>query len=698
MATKAEPTAESKPSADGKGKSDEKSFDSMKHFLTKLYESLKTKGNVTGDDFIAAIRHARSSSGGTAKAANSSSSASGSGSSGADPKKDEKDKEKVSPPPPASHEVHIHMSGETPKAAAEEKVPTHDSVHYRAGSGDHVCSKCSHYSDGNCSVLKGPVSAGSVCDGFSAVKAMTEPDELLEEQNRQFDEEAIAVLKQMGFYDGISDYPSLTLPEGPVPMASPSQMKYEKADSRVMYRKATVVGKTCEDCVHFCECTSGSGTCCIVEGAINEDFTCSLFLDEDMGERDEAVSLSESSRELAEFAFVASPTRLFNEVLEFGEGQTPDWIPFLPKPGSYSHPKYGAVVVTPERNRNFIAQFDKKVYQEHIPIDLEHQTKVSGAAGYIRQLRQNPDQSVDGRIEWTPRGATALAEKRFHYFSPEWWDKWADPITSVVHEDVIVGGALTTKPFFKEGALRQLPLVASEGGLSIVQDEVDVKTFDEPGDIHIVFQRFSYTGDPTLETRQEVEPMSVPNNGNPPAPATVVTPPVPLAFAEEIARRDQEIAALRQMSETQTAQISQATETIAAMRIADRTRAFAEEVTGRSAANGIRWFGETEGHVKVLSTLADTFGEDSDEIKNYVAQNRAAGAAVKQAVLTPELGRPGTYGEAGGVMDEVRAEAKKFTEADPKLTYAEAEAEVFSHNPALYSKYLDGMRRVAREG
>ena len=56
---------------------------------------------------------------------------------------------------------------------------------------------------------------------------------------------------------------------------------------------------------------------------------------------------------------------------------------------------------------HFVENFAAKVYQEKLPIDLEHQYKLSGAAGWITDLVQNEDGSVDAFVEWTDMGEEA---------------------------------------------------------------------------------------------------------------------------------------------------------------------------------------------------------------------------------------------------------------------------------------------------
>lgn len=151
--------------------------------------------------------------------------------------------------------------------------------------------------------------------------------------------------------------------------------------------------------------------------------------------------------------------RLFTEV-RFTEA--PPRVPLLPKPGTYQHGQYGDVALTRDRIANFVANINSSVYQRHIPIDAEHQSKLSGAIGYIDRAVVNADGSADALVNWEARGRSLIEGGGFRYVSPEWLDTWTDPATRTTHSDVVVGLAVTTRPFFKDNSLR--PMVASEAG------------------------------------------------------------------------------------------------------------------------------------------------------------------------------------------------------------------------------------------
>lgn len=157
--------------------------------------------------------------------------------------------------------------------------------------------------------------------------------------------------------------------------------------------------------------------------------------------------------------------------------EPPNKINVLPKPGTYSHPAYGKIVITQERNDNFVTHFQEGVYQKRLPIDLEHETKLSGAAGWMTALAKEPDGSVSAYVEWTDRGIDAIKADRFKYFSPEWYNVWEQPISGDKYTDILIGGALCTRPFFKEPAL--LPLVANEEGLSVIEEIDEPEEDDE---------------------------------------------------------------------------------------------------------------------------------------------------------------------------------------------------------------------------
>jgi hypothetical protein len=175
----------------------------------------------------------------------------------------------------------------------------------------------------------------------------------------------------------------------------------------------------------------------------------------------------------AEECLLPKPLRLFNAAA-WAFGEVPEWIQVIPGPGQWDHPKYGKITITENDLREFQRNFAAEVYQEHIPIDAEHETKLAGACGWYKDVKLRGPHGEPGlwaKVEWTERGKALLEEERYRYFSPEWYDRWTDPATGKEYRNVLIGGALTTRPFFKDKDL--IPLVASEGYLWAVERGAD---------------------------------------------------------------------------------------------------------------------------------------------------------------------------------------------------------------------------------
>ncbi len=81
-------------------------------------------------------------------------------------------------------------------------------------------------------------------------------------------------------------------------------------------------------------------------------------------------------------------------------------------------------------------------------IDLDHgadrKPRNSEAAGWITDVALEGDRPV-AEIEWTPVGRKAIEEKRYLFFSPS-YGQFKDE-HGTVHDNTLVGGALTNKPF-----------------------------------------------------------------------------------------------------------------------------------------------------------------------------------------------------------------------------------------------------------
>lgn len=361
--------------------------------------------------------------------------------------------------------------------------------------------------------------------------------------------------------------------------------------------------------------------------------------------------------------------RLFNEH-EFAE--PPDWVPCLPKPGAFKHPSYGEISVTPDRNQRFVQNFKAGVYQSKLPVDAEHQLKTSGAVGWIADMRLNEDGSADARVEWTDRGQSLIRADRYKYVSPEWYDKWTAPDTGNEYSDVLIGLALTTRPFFKEKALR--PLVASERGLYTTDEQVSNLT------TVIYLNQFSVV-------QGEVENMAENTNAKEQPQVTAVQftelqqkfSELEQRFADAEAKRSEAVATAQQYRES----LDKANERVAALEASAQRKRFGELATG--------WFGKPDENVNMLVKLAEAFGENSAEFATYATNQRAIAEQMKQSKLFEEIGSNQTD-------INPKTAAQKFGDAvltvmgERKVDYAAAATVVAGTQPQLYSEYVAEQR------
>jgi hypothetical protein len=348
-------------------------------------------------------------------------------------------------------------------------------------------------------------------------------------------------------------------------------------------------------------------------------------------------------------------TAIFNDISSYAE--PPEWIPYLPKAGKYKHPRYGDIKLTKERAAAFVDNFKNAIYQDRLPIDAEHQTKLSGALGWITDMRLNDDGSADAKVDWTKRGVSLIEGEQFKYFSPEWFESWNDPATGNLHKDVAIGGALTTRPFFKHGSLR--PLVASEGRLFGTPDEFTPPA-DEDEPISIRFTAFAFAEDAEGDGKDD-DPMG-----------------------ERIELTEEQYAEFMSLSERVEAEAAArkaAEERVTALEHAERSKRFSDMVTGKDG--GHHWFGEPEKHVSFMESLADQFGEDSEQFTFYVEKEKAHAEQLATSALFNEKGTNKPV-QANKGWDAIEAEARAMAEADPNLTLDMAREKVMERRPELF--------------
>ncbi len=134
--------------------------------------------------------------------------------------------------------------------------------------------------------------------------------------------------------------------------------------------------------------------------------------------------------------------------IQFNEGEQITHMQALPL-GSYHHPVYGRINVTPEKVARMVQNFNDGVRGTDIDIDYDHKVNTGKAAGWVRAMHAKPD-GLWFDVEWTQAAKDSIKAGEYKYFSPEFADAWKHPKTGKVHKDVVFGGGITNRPFLKD--------------------------------------------------------------------------------------------------------------------------------------------------------------------------------------------------------------------------------------------------------
>jgi len=132
------------------------------------------------------------------------------------------------------------------------------------------------------------------------------------------------------------------------------------------------------------------------------------------------------------------------------------WIMLMPL-GDFEHPDYGELHFTRSKLKEFQSNFENRTRKIDIALDVDHLASSpktdSRATGWIeclqyREAMGDIPAGLWGQIDWTPYGAAFISNREYRYFSPE-FGTYTDEENGKSFDNVIIGGALTNRPFLK---------------------------------------------------------------------------------------------------------------------------------------------------------------------------------------------------------------------------------------------------------
>ncbi len=115
--------------------------------------------------------------------------------------------------------------------------------------------------------------------------------------------------------------------------------------------------------------------------------------------------------------------------------------------GSWNHPVYGQFAVNIIDLEDFVRNFRENVRGVKLCVDVNHEGE-HRAIGWFTDVYRDGE-ALFAVIDWTDEGVELITSKQYRYFSPELYFSFRDEETSQEIKNVLIGGGITNRPFFK---------------------------------------------------------------------------------------------------------------------------------------------------------------------------------------------------------------------------------------------------------
>lgn len=345
------------------------------------------------------------------------------------------------------------------------------------------------------------------------------------------------------------------------------------------------------------------------------------------------------------------------------------WIQAFPL-GSYDHPVYGKIDITPERVMRFASNVNLGVRTQELDIDYDHKDNDGKAAGWVKAAEARQD-GLWLLIQWTESAHEALKKKEYRYFSPEFVDEWTHPKTGSSFKDVLFGGAITNRPFLKDILPINLTEVAKQFGGNV--DELTkalIKALGLPEDAK---------PEDLLAAVAKLQVPAPSGAGGEPDTPPPTSPPQPKPTPDP--QPDEKVPAM--LNEQQLMELPQVKALADKVRTLEAANRLAEVNAQVSSLNDGATHAIPPAALESLKTiLVDLPKTQGDRVVQMFKET------VKQGLIP--LGERGSMG--GNTTTDSHSkrfsdEVDKLMSKDDKLTYADAVQRIGDTNPELWEGY-----------
>lgn len=384
--------------------------------------------------------------------------------------------------------------------------------------------------------------------------------------------------------------------------------------------------------------------------------------------------------------------------------------------GKWMHWSGSEFEITPDTVKGIIQAFRDGVRKD-IPITAGHDNGMSGgelpAVGWFKGLIDRGVKGLYGVVEWTEEGKRLLRDRAFKYFSAELAFDYNDLETGIKADAVLVGGALTNKPFFKQLDLDPVAAFSDAQKKSLItsfsvpqiinqfnENIMDLKTIVAKKVEELTPEEKAFVvehkAELSVEEAKAFETVIVPVASAPEAPKAPEAPVVPPVAPVAPAAPEAPVAPTVNASEKVTVS---ALEFSALKAQADSAVALKEQIdnltlSGKvdalvlSSTNKVGIFAPAQkpAVTAFMKTLSET---QRDQFRNIVT-------AIPKVNFS-EIGDKGEVALTGA--KDIAAKVKSLAEAkvaeakksNKKLTYSNAVSQVLAENAELSKQYSEAL-------
>lgn len=391
---------------------------------------------------------------------------------------------------------------------------------------------------------------------------------------------------------------------------------------------------------------------------------------------------------------------------KFAESGVPSEIQILIV-GEWDHPVYGPFRITTFDVTEFKMNFDRKV-RKGVPITAGHEVMdEKKAIGWFTEIIDKGQDGLWGKVEWTPEGKTLLQQKSFKYFSPEFFTLYEDPETHEEFRNVLVGGALTNKPYFKQLeaiVMSDLGIIKKFNDTNMDLEQVRAKAVEEltDEDKQLLRDNKDTLSAEDMEKFGSVfEDEQAPADDKPADDKPADDQPAddkPADAPADDAPADDKPADGEQLDASETVQISAAELAILRTQANKGAKAFEENRRMQiDKEAGALIFNESTGRGFSPASKEKVFSFMLTLSKTQRKLFSELVAALPKANIFGEIGDGGdTNTDADNAGAKLQKMASEVSEKE-KLSFSDALAKIVRENPELAKKHEQEMAKKARK-